>query len=413
MKIKLNRNTEVVLALVLGIIIISGLYWVNLQFANKNPGGNDFLVHYVGARSLIFDGISPYSDQVALRIQTAAYGHPAQGIEHELRVAYPLYSVFLFAPFSLINDFVIARAIWMTVLEIALVLMAFLTLNLINWKPSLVIQGSILLFSLIWYHAVRGVINGNAVILLALLLTAVFSFIKTGQDELAGLLLAVTTIKPHLVILIIPFILFWSVYHKRWKIIIWFFGSMALLIGMAYLIIPDWIYQNIWEILQYPGYNPAGSLAAALSEWFPAYEKELKWGTAVFMGMILIFECWKARKGSFAHFLWTGSLVIMISQWIGIQTDPGNFILLFPALILVLSIIVDRWQGQANWITAAFLALLLVIPWIIFIATVQRSYQPVQSPVMFIPLPLISLVGLYWIKWWVISPSRKIWDDNL
>lgn len=407
-----NNQLNLILAGVLILFVIGGLGWVNYQFAVTNPGGNDFLVHYVGTRSLLFDGLSPYSDEVAVRIQTAAYGHPAQGIEHELRVAYPLYSVFLFAPFAVISDYEIARAVWMTVLEIALVAMAFLSIKLVGWKPSLSIQGWVLLFSLIWYHAVRGIINGNAVILVGLLLTGVFLFIKNEQHELAGILLAVTTIKPHLVVLIIPFILVWAIYQKRWKVLAWFFGSMAILISLGLLIIPNWIYQNIWEILKYPDYNPAGTLAAALTEWLPNLEKEFRWGIAIILGFVLVSEGWKARKGNFQHFLWTGLLIIMISQWIGIQTDPGNFILLFPGLILVLSIFVNRWEEQGTWISIGYLGVLFIVPWITFAVTIQRTYQPVQNPIMFIPLPLISMLGLYWTKWWVISSSRNHWDDN-
>ena len=104
---------------------------------------------------------------------------------------------------------------------------------------------------------------------------------------------------------------------------------------------------------------------------------------------------------------------MMISQWIGIQTDPGNFILLFPGLILVLSILVNRWEEKGTWISIGYLAVLFIVPWITFVITIQRTYQPVQNPIMFIPLPLLSLLGLYWTKWWVISSSRNQWDDSL
>ena len=201
-----SRNRDLInqlLAVFLALIIILGLFWVNLQFARNNPGGNDFLVHYVGTRSFLFDGLSPYSEEVAERIQVAAYGHPAQGEEHELRVAYPLYSIILFTPFSLIGNYLTARAAWMTVLELSLLAMVFICFELVEWKPPLWMQGTILLFSMIWYHAVRGVINGNAVILIALAVSAVLLLIRNEQDRLAGVILAATTIKPHLVVLLI------------------------------------------------------------------------------------------------------------------------------------------------------------------------------------------------------------------
>lgn len=396
----------------LGLCCVIGLFWVNYSFSNNNPGGNDFLVHYVGTRALLMEGISPYSDEVAIRIQTAAYGHPAQGDEHELRVAYPLYSVLLFLPFSLIQNYILARAVWMTALELALITMTFVAMILAEWKPPLWQQGVILLFSLTWYHAIRGVVNGNAVILVALMLAVIFLLIRDKKDKFAGFLLAITTIKPQLVVLLIPFIIIWSLYQRRWILVKWFFGTLAACILFGIILIPDWILQNLWEILKYPTYNPAGTLAAALSEWSPGLESPLRWGIFISLGVLLVYEWWAGRKGRFERFLWVAFLTLAISQWIGIQTDPGNFIILFPAIILILSIWDKRWKKRGALIVSSALAMLFFGLWFLFIITIQRSYQPIQSPVMFIPLPAISLFGLYWIKWWLIAPVRSYWSEN-
>ena len=410
---KYNSIRTQVVVIALGILILLGLFWVNWQFTRNNPGGNDFLVHYIGTRSFIFEGLSPYSDEVALRIQTAAYGHPAQGVEHELRVAYPLYSIIIFAPFSLVRDYELARAVWMTVLELSLVGMCFISFALFNWKPSLIVQGLVLLFSLLWYHAVRGVINGNAVILISLMLTLVFLLLKNGNDQPAGILLALTTIKPHLVVLLIPLVIFWAWRSKRGYFLAWFLGSLVALLGFAWILIPDWIIQNIREIIRYPGYNPAGTLAEALAGWMPGLEIQLKWGLAILLGLVLLYEWSQVKESKFNRFLWTAMLTLTISQWIGIQTDPGNFILLFPALILVLSVVCQKWEGQELWISGSVLGILLIGLWVLFIATIQHSYQPVQSPVMFIPLPAFCLLGLYWVKWWVVGVPAPEWNTEL
>jgi len=400
-----------ILAGVLLIAVIGGLCWVNIQFAKNNPGGNDFLVHYVGTRSFLFEGLSPYSDEVATRIQVAAYGHPAQGIEHELRVAYPLYSILLFAPFSLIGDYQISRAVWMTVLELALVAMTFVSFEVIEWKPPLWMQGILLLFSVIWYHAVRGVINGNAVILLAFALTSILLLIKKDRDKIAGVLLAATTIKPHLVVLAIPVIIIWAIYHKRWQLILWFSGTLIGLVVSGLIMIPDWITQNLWEILKYPAYNPAGTLAEVLGEWMPGISIQLKWGIGIILGLVLLYEVWLARKGNFQYLFWVVMLSLTINQWIGIQSDPGNFILLFPVVILILSVINQKWKEKGGLATGIILSVLLVGLWVLFIATIQRTYQPVQGSVMFIPFPAFCLIGLYWIKWWFVGSKPLIWND--
>ncbi|MCK4801587.1 MAG: hypothetical protein KAS84_06325, partial [Anaerolineales bacterium] len=229
---------------------------------------------------------------------------------------------------------------------------------------------------------------------------------------IAGLLLAVTTIKPHLVILVIIYIFMWCVYQGRWTLLGWFFGTLALFILIGVAIIPNWILQNIWEILKYPAYNPAGTLAEAISQWVPGLASQLAWGIAGTLGLMLIFEWWAGRKAGFSRFLWVAFLTLMISQWIGIQTDPGNFIILFPALIMILAVWHKRWEIRGNLIVSLGLGLLFFGLWILFIATIERAYQPIQSPVMFIPLPAFVMTGLYWIKWWVIGPIRSFVGDN-
>ena len=80
--------------LIIGLVILLG--WINYRYSVQNPGGNDFLVHWMGTRTFLTEDISPYSDETAKRIQVFAYGHPAGPGEHQLRVAYPLYSILFF-----------------------------------------------------------------------------------------------------------------------------------------------------------------------------------------------------------------------------------------------------------------------------------------------------------------------------
>ena len=97
---KQQRQIKEVLFIFLIIIIIGLFFFANLEYTRSNPGGNDFLVHWVGTKTFVQEEISPYSDDVALEIQNLVYGRPARNGEHELRVAYPFYSIFLFLPFT-------------------------------------------------------------------------------------------------------------------------------------------------------------------------------------------------------------------------------------------------------------------------------------------------------------------------
>jgi len=163
-----NKNKWIFIFAAL-LIVLALMTLANYKFAKNNPGGTDFLVHWVGTRNFFTTGTSPYSDDTALKIQTIVYGRAAQAGEHELRVAYPLYSIFFFAPFALISNFTLARAFWLTLLEVCLIVIAILSLRLTFWKPKPWLFGVLLLFTIVSYNGARPLINGNAVILVTAL----------------------------------------------------------------------------------------------------------------------------------------------------------------------------------------------------------------------------------------------------
>jgi hypothetical protein len=404
-----NRFWYIVAILIIAALIM--VTWANYKFVQENPGGNDFLVHWVGTRALLVDGLSPYSDTVAERIQTLAYGRPAEPGEHELRVAYPLYSGLIFLPYALIADYDLARAVWMTTLEVALIGLAFLSLNLTRWKMSLWLLPLFLLFSVFWYHSLRPLINGNTVILVALFLAGAFAAIKSERDELAGILLALSTIKPHLVLLPIIFVLIWTISFGRWKTLGWMLISLGLLSISAALFIPDWPLQNLREIMAYVSYNPPGTPGAVFEIWLPATGRKLGWGLSVILGLILLVEWILVRRKEFRWFLWTAGLTLVVSQWIGIQTDPGNFILLFLPLVLVFAMWAERWGRAGDVVIIFVMGLLFVLPWVIFLQTITYGDQPMQHPVMFFPLPLFLLISLYWVRWWAIRPRSMLVEE--
>jgi hypothetical protein len=401
-----NRSVKVLLVFLLLLVTLVAAAWANCRFSEQNPGGNDFLVHWVGSRALLVDGLSPYGDAVALRIQTMAYGRPALPGEHELRVAYPLYSVGIFLPFALVSDYKLARALWMTTLEIGLVSLALLSLRLTRWKPGVWLLGVFLLFAMTWYHSARAVINGNVVVLLAVFIAGALAAIQSGRDELAGVLLALSTIKPQVVILLVIFVWVWAISVRRSRIVLWTVLSLVFLsIGAAFFV-PDWPLQNLWEVIRYPGYNPPGTPGSALATWLPAAGSKLGWGLTFLLGILLLTEWSAARGQDFRWFLWTASLTLVASQWIGIQTDPGNFIVLFIPLVLVFAMWVKHSGTIGRVMVMLSLVVLFVGLWALFLVTLDSSGgQPQQSPIMFFPLPLILLLGLYWIRWWAIRPA--------
>jgi hypothetical protein len=64
----------------------------------------------------------------------------------------------------------------------------------------------------------------------------------------------------------------------------------------------------------------------------------------------------------------------------------------------------ERWHRGAAVASGITLLLLFVGIWAIFLSTVEYGDQPIQSPVMFFPLPFTLFLLLYWVRWWAFHP---------
>ena len=153
----------------------------------------------------------------------------------------------------------------MTLLEILTLGLTFVSLRQVKWRPALWLMPILLVFSLLWYHGLRSIINGNAVVLTAFLLGAGLLSLQHERDKLAGIFLALATIKPSLVLIPLLFITVWSISRKRWTLLAWMAASMLILALSGLVLIPDWPLQNLAAIARYPQYTSELTLGEIVS----------------------------------------------------------------------------------------------------------------------------------------------------
>ena len=158
------------------------------------PGHNDFLSRWEGARSFWQEGLNPYGAEASLNIQQMIYGRAVTETEDPGFFAYPFYTVFLLAPTVTVN-YAWASALWMTLLEFLLVGALFLLLDHFKWRPNPILLTLLILWTLLSYFPMRGLLLGQPGHLVYFLeVLAIWALAKNRQN-LAGIALAVSTIK--------------------------------------------------------------------------------------------------------------------------------------------------------------------------------------------------------------------------
>lgn len=380
------------------------ILYVNYQFVQQEPGGNDFLARWMGAKSWLVDGLSPYDPEVSLRSQEVIYGRPARPEEGEdiAHFVYPLPAMIFFGPFGLLpyNE---ARTIWMTILELCLPLLTWIGLSIAEWKPSKALLVLLFAFSIIWYHGFRAVILGQFAIIEAVLIAGGLLAIQREQDGIAGILLALSISKPQMSFLLLPFVILWAISKRRWILILSIMGGVTSLIGLSLLLLPGWILEWAQQVLSYPGYTETLPPVGIIADLFPTISSWINLiGTGIFI-LYLLWEWFLALRKSDRWFQWTAAMTILITNLIVFRTATTNYLAMVPGMIIVFSVIVDRWQKRGALTVVLLLLALLVGLWALFILTVDGN---LENPVMYMPLPIFMLISLWWIRWWYIRPSR-------
>ncbi len=295
MKSSSNLVRILLVILLFGLLVV--LTIANYRFAVQAPGGNDFLARWTGAHYWLVEGVNPYDEQVSLAAQTMIYGRPAlpeQG-EDVAHFVYPLPAMIFFAPFGLM-PYTLARALWMTVLELCLPVLAYLGIQISQWKPGRTTAAFLLLFSVFWYHGIRSIVVGQFAVIEAVLIVGALAAIRVRNDVLAGILLGLSIAKPQMAFLIIPFILFWALSSRRWMLIWALVGSFAALIAGSLLMMPDWPLRWLQQLAAYPDYTALGSPVSIATGALGAAGRILEWVVSGGLLLYLLVEWAAARR---------------------------------------------------------------------------------------------------------------------
>jgi hypothetical protein len=412
----MSRTLNIVATITLVILVLAmvgGLTWANTRFVGQQPYEKEFFVPWLAAGTFLNFGNSPYSEPAAQRAQVIYYGHLASQEEDPLRLSIPFPVELFYFPFALISDYALARGVWMTFLEIALVALAFYSLRLTGWKPARTLIPVVLVFSVFWIYGLLPLVGGSVVIFSTLAIIALLLAVRDGRDEMAGAFLVVPFLQLDISIVLVIFIIWWSLYHHRGRLIAGFLMTLTILLAASFFILSNWFLPFVAGFISRSDHLPSLTPAGIFASWWPVVGPRLGWLLTGFILVILFLEWRDVRHKDFRHLLWTSSLTLALTPLLGFPLIPQYYELLFFPLVLFISILAERWSRPGHWgLSALVLFAIFFGLWGTVAGLFMTGYYTTLSDVLVLVFPLLLLLGLFWMRWWAVRPPRT-WSDSL
>lgn len=393
---KVSRIGTLAAVLIAAAALIGNVILTHNLFTAPFPGHNDFMSRWEGARSYWIDGLNPYGAEASLNIQTRIYGGAAAPDQDPGYFAYPFYTLFVVAPLVTV-DYAWASAVWMVLLEVCLIGALFLILAILNWRPAPLLLGVLILYAIFDYFAMRGLLLGQpGVLVYALEILAIWALLRE-RETLGGIALALSTLKPQMGFLIVPLILLFVLFNRRWRYLITFLVTMAILMGASFLLMPSWLGDWLAQVSTYTTYTAIGSPVWVITQYYLNLGSV---GEYAAIAVLIVYMLWAwfelIIRRKHERLLWTIVLTLTITHLAAVRTATTHFIVFTLPVMFYLRELSKR---RLSWLAALIAVLIVVITWIHFLTTVRGEFE---DPSIYLPLPFTIFFLLIFTRrrWW-------------
>ncbi len=386
----------------LGLALVGAASMIYYQFglfmprvekvrASKHLGGgyafgDDFYPIWLASREWLRERRDPYSPAVTRDIQIGLFGRPLTGEfstdpPADYRTfAYPAFTVLLLWPTSQVA-FPPLRIVLAILLCALIAAGAIFWTRALSWRVSSPWLVIILLLTVCSYPELEGLYAGQLGLLVGFLLAGSVLALVRGRLLLAGMLMALTTIKPQMTLLAILYLLIWSAHdwRRRGRFTLSFLGTIFLLVSAALAVWPRWI-QSWGRIVQgYPQYSMP-PLAGELLGLGPNSGIAL-FAIALIATLLLARRARAAVAGSYEFWL-TLSLLLAITT---VTLLPGqsvcDHLILLPGIFLLASRKTSRGSSPIFLALLAIGIAVLLWPWVAALGLI--ALRPFLSPEVF------------------------------
>ncbi len=127
--------------------------------------------------------------------------------------------------------------------------------------------------------------------------------------------------------------------------------------------------------------------------------------------MVVFIEWIGSAQSSFRRIVWTAALSLAATPLMGFAIFPSNYVVLILPLVLILTLVWERWIRNRVLASILILGLAFWVPFGIYFRGTMFQDRLYSDLLTVIP-PVAAIIGLYWMRWWVLH-SPRVWMDQI
>jgi hypothetical protein len=417
------RRTALGLALIVVLgagawVYVYGLldpYWkAQRRGSDGNAYHSDLYERWLGTRLVLKNHVNPYDESVTKAIQTGIYGHPldTSSTVDPHAFAYPAHVILLVAPLAVL-PFAVAAPIFCIVLyAMALSLMSlFMSCLGQTWNTESKSIATLVLFAS--FPLALALYVQQFTVFVVFAIAAGIACLNKHHLVSAGILFALSTIKPQLAVVILAWLALWCVmrWRERYRFFVSFLVSMTLLVLTPEFLVSGWVKKWLGAANLYLQY-PNRKLPAA---WLlPGALAPLVTAAALIPSLILLWRFRNTEPGEerfgFAVAVALAATLLIVPVWPVLQY---NQLLLIPAVLVIIRHWPNEfWRRSLSMVTLAMLgfssvgALLVSVTVLLLRVPVERLRWAELPLLNFALVPFLTSAALVGILWKAIPHSE-------
>jgi hypothetical protein len=371
-----------------------------------------------------------YGPETTRQIQVGLFGrtidtHNSAVSQGYRTFAYPAFTDLLLWPLAIL-PFSAARVALAVLLPALTVLSIFLWLRSLHLRAGPVTLASLALLTLSSYAVLEGIFAEQIGLLVGFLLAASLAALVRQRFFLSGSLLALTLIKPQMMLLVTVYLFLWSFdqWRVRYKFALGFLFMSALLCGSSLLLWPHWISQWLQVMRGYHRYSTPPLVMYLLGNQLGPHFGPILIAALVVIAIAIAIRMRHASPTSTEFGLTVGLLLAITS----ITFLPGHAV--YDQVVLLPGIILIAWSWRdftaSRPFRIVFAASALAIAWQWISAPVVIALRPLPSSDRFaaavltlpirtassIPFCVLALLGLMMARGKHNKSSAKTKESN-